>query len=167
MATERAELIIINSEHCSCHCDPANEHTPLTLMSSPKNARVRMRVPHQIRAVNRYNLQALSVIARFSPGTKQNSVLIPLSFCRKRPTRKKPSQTRTESQLAVSALTGSCHVDGAAHAINTHDIWPKNIWPKKCMLWRGLWPQWMLPAHPLSWNDNADSQHQARYDLSL
>ena len=47
-------------------------------------------------------------------------------------------------------------------AENTH-----NIWPNKCMLWRGLRLQWMLPAYPLSWDSNADSQHQTRYDLPL
>src|SRR5580704_14221924 len=45
---------------------------------------------------------------------------------------------------------------------DTHDIWPET-----CMLWRGSRLRWMLPAHPLSWDGNADSQRQARYDLSL
>jgi hypothetical protein len=40
-------------------------------------------------------------------------------------------------------------------------------WPKTCILWRGSRPQCKLSAHPLSWDGNADSQHQTRYDLSL
>ena len=40
-----------------------------------------------------------------------------------------------------------------------------NFWPKKCLLWRCMLSQCMSPAYPLSWDGNADSQHQTRYLL--
>src|SRR5271166_1272173 len=63
---------------------------------------------------------------------------------------------------AASNFLGSSFIDAHDCGKNMH-----NIWPKKCMLWRCMLSQCMSPAYPLSWDGNADSQHQTRYGISL
>lgn len=77
--------------------------------------------------------------------------------------RSAPKHGRYEQHLGGPALRPSRSIASRRSQYLAQDM----IWPETCMLWRGSRPQCKLPAYPLSWDGNADSRHQTRYDLSL